>query len=83
MVIHHAGSLHMRITNSSAEKLEAAFFHILAYGVGDGCAGHKVIQMIYNRFTIRHKAVQVFIERAKLFLHLNKMLGIGNSSQYF
>jgi len=62
MVIHHAGSLHVGITDCRSKKFEAAFFHILADGIGDRCACRGAAAGVVDRLTIGHKAVQVFIE---------------------
>ena len=39
MIIHHARCLHVGITNGTAEKFEAALFHVLTDGIryGYGC----------------------------------------------
>ena len=83
MIIHHTGGLHVGIADRCAEKLKAAFFHVLADGIGYGCAGHYLGRLIHDRFPPGHKAVKVFIKRAKLPLHLNKMLRIGNGRKNF
>jgi len=62
MIIYHTGSLHVGVTYGRAEKLEAAFFHILADGVGDGGTCGYCGGVINNRFAIGHKAVQVFVK---------------------
>ena len=62
MIVHHAGSLHVGITNSGAKKLEAAFFHILADGIRNGRTGRYSVRVIDDRLTIGHKAVQVFVK---------------------
>ena len=33
MVVHHAGRLHKRITDGTADKLEAVFFELLCHGI--------------------------------------------------
>ncbi len=72
MVIHHTGGLHMGIANGRTKKLKAAFFHVLAYRVGYWGAGGQLVAVVVDGFAIGHKAVQVFIKRAKLLLHLYK-----------
>ena len=62
MVINYTGSLHVGITNSSAEKLKTTFFHILAYCIRNWGACRQSARKIIYRFPIRHKAVKVFIE---------------------
>ncbi len=39
MIIHHTGGLHVGIADRCAEKLKAAFFHVLADRVGDRGTG--------------------------------------------
>ncbi len=72
MIVHHTGGLHMGIANGSSKKLEAAFFHILANGIRYRRTGRYTVRVIDDRLTVGHKAVQVFIERAKLLLHFYK-----------
>ncbi len=62
MIVHHTRSLHMSVANGGAEKLKAAFFHVLTYRIRDGRACRYFIRMIDDRFPFRHKAVQVFIK---------------------
>ncbi len=82
MIVNHTRSLHVGITNSSAEKLEAAFSHILANCIGYRRACRGKPRMIVDGFTIGHKAVQVLIKRPKFLLHLNKQLCIIDGCQY-
>ena len=72
MIIHHPGGLHVGIANGAAKKFEAPFFHVLANGIGDGRACGGDARIVVNRFTIRHKAVEVFIKRAELLLDPDK-----------
>ena len=72
MVIDHARSLHVGVTDSGTEKFETPLFHILANGVGYRCTGRKVVAMIHDGLTIGHKAVQVFIKRAEFLLYLDE-----------
>ena len=72
MIINHARCLHVGIANGGAKKLEAAFFHVLADGVGNGCTCRRYSRKIIDRLAIGHKAVQVFIKRTELFLDINK-----------
>ena len=57
MVIHHPGSLHVGVGNSSSEKFEAAFFHVFADSIGYWRAGGDHAGSVVDRFAIRHKAV--------------------------
>jgi hypothetical protein len=70
MIIHHTRCLHKGITNNAAKKGEASFFHILAYCVGYFGSNRRAACGVICGLTIRHKAVQVFIKRPKLFLNL-------------
>ena len=83
MIVNHTGCLHVGITNGGTEKLKAASFHVLAYGVRNRRARDRVLRLVYNRPAIGHKAVQVFIERAKLFLYIYEQFGIVNGRQNF
>jgi hypothetical protein len=68
MVIHHTRCLHMGVTNGGAKEFEAPLFHILADSIRFGCTGGNFMVMVDNGFSTGHKAVQVFIKRAKFLL---------------
>ena len=78
MVIHHPRSLHVGITNSGAEKLKAALFHILTDGVGDRRACRYFFVEVVNGLALGHKAVQVFIKRTKFLLYFDKKLRVAD-----
>jgi len=67
MIIHHAGGLHVGIANGGAEEFEAALFHVLADSVGYGGACGEDTVFVVDRLAVRHKAVEVFVERAEFF----------------
>ena len=83
MVVYHAGGLHVGVANGGAEEFKAALFHVFTDGVGNGGAGHYLFGMIDNGFAAGHKAVQVSIERAELFLYADEQFGIVDGRQYF
>ena len=72
MIIHHAGGLHVGVADGGHEALEATLFHVLADGVGNGGAGWQFVAMIDNGLASGHKAVQVFVEGAELFLYFDE-----------
>ena len=83
MVIYHAGGLHVGIANGGAEKFEAALFHVLANSIGYWGTGGENTVCVINWLAIGHKAVEVFIKRTELLLHIDKQLGVADGRIYF
>ena len=80
VVVHHADGLHVGVHDRAADELEAALLEILAERVGffrgRGQLLHAV-EAVLNRPAI-DEAPDVFVERAELFLHIEKQAGVGD-----
>jgi len=74
MIIDHADSLHISITDRRTKEFEPPFFHILTDRVGDGRGGHDFRGVVEDGFPLRHKTIQVIAKGAEFFLNGEKKL---------
>src|SRR2546430_697410 len=81
VVVHHAGCLHMRITDCGADELEAALLQILGQGVG--LQGGRPYSFSSHPVGVTHcpvsrEAPDVPVEATELFLDLQKASRVGD-----
>ena len=80
MVIHHAGCLHMRITDGRSYECEASEAQIFAHRIRlRGCRRiiFQLFEGMHNRSAI-HKLPDVGIEASELLLDFQKPAGVVN-----
>src|SRR6476469_4824690 len=80
VVVDHADSLHVGIDDRAAYEFEAALLEVLAERVRLLRRGRQVLHVreaVLNWFAA-DETPDVFVERAELFLHVEKSLGIRN-----
>src|SRR3989454_5730759 len=81
VIVHHAGRLHVRVTDRRADELEAALLQVLGQGVGlrrgrpDGFSSHPIA---VAHCPVAREAPDVPIETAVLLLHVEKPPRVGD-----
>lgn len=84
MIVNHADCLHKRVNDSRSDKVEAAFFQILAYLIGERSVSWHFLERfeaVDYRLVI-DIAPDEFVEAAVFLLYFDKGFCIANGGGY-
>src|SRR2546425_7080253 len=79
VIVNHADRLHVRIADGRADELEAALQQILAQRIGLRRLRRHLVAAIDQRLSV-HKAPDISVEAAELFLHREEGLGVADAA---
>ena len=80
MIVYVAYGLQVRVADRCAEKLEAPFFHVFAYCVGQRRRRRDLAQcfrVVDDRLSVGQEGSEIIAEAAELFLYFQKKLCIA------